>query len=83
MTYHDFVKTFTSIEAVHLDTDTSKDEPTLRSKVPWHMKVWQGQWQRGVTSGGCRNNLGMYMSITTITNLKRKILENSVVLTVN
>ncbi|XP_054707542.1 calpain-C-like [Uloborus diversus] len=60
MTYHDFVKTFTSLEAVHLDTETSKDEPTLRSKIPWHMKVWHGQWQRGVSAGGCRNNLDSF-----------------------
>lgn len=79
MTYHDFVKTFTSIEAVHLDTDTSKDEPTLRSKVPWHMKVWHGQWQRGVSSGGCRNNLGTHMSIT----IQKIFQENAIILTIN
>ncbi|GIY80368.1 calpain-C [Caerostris extrusa] len=61
MTYQDFVKTFTSIEAVHLDAETSKDEPTLRSKSTWQMKVWHSQWQKkGVSAGGCRNNLDSF-----------------------
>ncbi|GBM14828.1 Calpain-C [Araneus ventricosus] len=60
MTYQDFVKTFTSIEAVHLDAETSKDEPTLRGKVTWQIKVWHSQWQKGVTAGGCRNNLDSF-----------------------
>ncbi|KAG8184912.1 hypothetical protein JTE90_017767 [Oedothorax gibbosus] len=60
MPYHDFVKTFTCVEAVHLDSETSKDEPTLRSKAPWHMRVWHSQWQRGVSAGGCRNNLDSF-----------------------
>ncbi|XP_021002685.1 calpain-C isoform X2 [Parasteatoda tepidariorum] len=60
MTYQDFVKTFTCVEAVHLDAETSKDEPTLRSKISWQMKVWHGQWQRGVSAGGCRNNLDSF-----------------------
>ncbi|PRD28236.1 UNVERIFIED_CONTAM: CalpC [Trichonephila clavipes] len=60
MTYQDFVKTFTSIEAVHLDAETSKDEPTLRSKATWQMKVWHSQWQKGVSAGGCRNNLDSF-----------------------
>ncbi|XP_076323479.1 calpain-C-like [Tachypleus tridentatus] len=56
MNYQDFVKTFTSFEVVHLDTETSKDEPTLRTKIPWHMKLCHGHWHRGVSAGGCRNN---------------------------
>ncbi|CAN8029262.1 unnamed protein product [Ixodes persulcatus] len=56
MSYQDFMKTFTSLEVVHLDSETSRDEVTLREKVPWQMKVWKGNWQRGVTAGGCRNH---------------------------
>ena len=58
MPYSDFVKTFTHLEVVHLDEDTARDEPSLRSRLPWQVKVYQGSWRRGVTAGGCRNNAG-------------------------
>lgn len=58
MSYQDFMKTFTSLEVVHLDGETSRDELSLRDKTPWQMKVWKGHWQRGVTAGGCRNHTG-------------------------
>ncbi|XP_025191850.1 calpain-C [Melanaphis sacchari] len=56
MNYNEFVKTFTHIEMVHLDSDTSRDEPSLHHKRTWQMRLHQGTWQRGVTAGGCRNN---------------------------
>jgi len=43
---------------VHLDSDTSRDEPSLHHKRTWQMRLHQGTWQRGVTAGGCRNNPG-------------------------
>ncbi|KAF2879870.1 hypothetical protein ILUMI_26300 [Ignelater luminosus] len=56
MSYADFIKTFTHLEVVHLDSDTSRDEPSLHSKYMWQMRLFQGSWQKGVTAGGCRNN---------------------------
>lgn len=56
ISYTDFVKTFTHLEVVHLDQETSKDEPSLYRKHTWQMRIHQGSWQRGVTAGGCRNN---------------------------
>ena len=32
LSFNDFVDTFTQIESVHLDTETSRDEPTLQGK---------------------------------------------------
>ena len=29
MSYNDWLKTFTHIEVIHLDSDTAKDEPSL------------------------------------------------------
>lgn len=58
MPYNEFLKTFSDIEVIHLDDETSRDEPSLRHKASWYMKVWQGSWHRGVTAGGCRNNIG-------------------------
>lgn len=56
MSYSDFKKTFTNLEIVHLDSDTSRDEPSLHNKNMWQMRLYQGYWQRGVSAGGCRNN---------------------------
>lgn len=56
MAYSDFVRTFSHLEVIHLDGETSRDEPSLRHKTPWISRVYQGAWQRGVTAGGCRNN---------------------------
>nr|CAD7397542.1 unnamed protein product [Timema poppensis] len=54
--YSDFVKTFSHLEVVHLDNDTSRDEPSLHHKNTWQMRLYQGAWQKGVSAGGCRNN---------------------------
>ncbi|CAL4082230.1 unnamed protein product [Meganyctiphanes norvegica] len=56
ISYSDFVRTFSQLEVIHLDGETSRDEPSLRHKTPWTSRVYQGAWQRGVTAGGCRNN---------------------------
>lgn len=56
ISYADFLKAFTHLEVVHLDSETSRDEPSLHHKNTWHMRLFQGTWQRGVTAGGCRNN---------------------------
>lgn len=58
MSYSDFVRTFTQLEVIHLDGETSRDEPSLRHKTPWTSRVYQGTWLKGVTAGGCRNNAG-------------------------
>lgn len=57
MPYSEFIKTFTNLEIVHLDSDTSRDEPSLQNKNTWQMRLYQGSWQKGVSAGGCRNNL--------------------------
>ncbi|CAG7681524.1 unnamed protein product [Allacma fusca] len=56
MPYGDFLKTFTHMEVIHLDEETSKDEVTLLGKTSWNVRQYQGSWMRGVTAGGCRNN---------------------------
>ncbi|KAF2347346.1 Peptidase C2 calpain large subunit domain III, partial [Trinorchestia longiramus] len=56
MSYSDMVRTFTQLEVVHLDSETARDEPSLRCHVPWTARVYQGNWLRGVSAGGCRNN---------------------------
>jgi hypothetical protein len=50
MSLADFVQTFSQIESVHLDTETSRDEPTLHGKGETHLigrtmavETWQPQ----------------------------------------
>ena len=49
MTYNEFVKVFTTLEVIHLDLETSKDEPSLRGRQPWHLRFMRGSWKRGKT----------------------------------
>ncbi|XP_022706070.1 calpain-C-like isoform X2 [Varroa jacobsoni] len=56
MTFAEVSSTFTTFEVVHLDAETSRDEPSLKGRTPWQVKLAKERWQRGVSSGGCRNN---------------------------
>jgi len=56
MSFNDWLRTFTNLEAIHLDADTARDEPSLSRKSAWTLRLYHGRWQRGVTAGGCRNN---------------------------
>ncbi|KAG8190280.1 hypothetical protein JTE90_025793 [Oedothorax gibbosus] len=56
MLLDDFVSTFSNLEVVHLDGDTSRAEGSLKSRDHWHVKLWHGHWQKGVNAGGCRNH---------------------------
>ena len=58
MPFRSWVNTFTHLEVVHLDGDTSRDEPSLQDKIPWVVRLYQGQWRKGVSAGGCRNFTG-------------------------
>ncbi|XP_054168204.1 calpain-C-like [Oppia nitens] len=60
MTFNEFIKVFTVLEVIHLDLETSKDEPSLKGHNPWHMKFLRSNWKKGVTAGGCRNNFDTF-----------------------
>lgn len=60
MFFTELKRVFTHVELVHLDGETSRDEPSLAEKHRWQMKLYQGAWRRGVTAGGCRNNVGKF-----------------------
>ena len=64
MTYMDFIRTFTHLEVVHLDSETARDEPSMQGKNRWNMRFYSGAWQKGVTAGGCRNNSGNLKRLT-------------------
>lgn len=57
MSFVSLTQTFASLECIHLDTDTAKDELSLADRPKrWAMKMYQGNWMRGVSAGGCRNH---------------------------
>ncbi|XP_060809686.1 calpain-C isoform X2 [Amyelois transitella] len=58
MPFTDFQRLFSRLEIVHLDPDTSKLEFT--DKEAWHVRMFQGNWRRGVSAGGCRNNANFF-----------------------
>lgn len=60
MSWHDFVKTFSALEVVFLDGETSRDEPSLRGKLAFSLKIFRGLWRRGVSAGGCRNHVDVF-----------------------
>ncbi|XP_017034801.1 calpain-C [Drosophila kikkawai] len=63
MSFCDFVQVFTTLEVVYLDTDTANDEEMLKNRPKhWKMKMYQGQWKRGVTAGGCRNHESFHIN---------------------
>ncbi|KAG8248730.1 Calpain-1 catalytic subunit [Homalodisca vitripennis] len=58
MSYRDFTKYFMRLEICNLSPDSlTEDEVSANDKKRWEMSVFEGEWVRGVTAGGCRNYL--------------------------
>ncbi|XP_043786438.1 calpain-B isoform X5 [Apis laboriosa] len=57
MSYHDFIKYFTQLEICNLNPDSLSEDDLNAGKKRWEMSVFEGEWVRGVTAGGCRNFL--------------------------
>lgn len=57
MSYKDFVTYFTRLEICNLNPDSLLEDETSDRKK-WEMSVFEGEWVRGATAGGCRNFLG-------------------------
>ncbi|XP_039279357.1 calpain-A isoform X2 [Nilaparvata lugens] len=58
MSYRDFAERFDRLEICNLNPDSLvEDALTEHDKKKWEMSVFEGEWVRGVTAGGCRNYL--------------------------
>ncbi|XP_021935909.1 calpain-A-like isoform X5 [Zootermopsis nevadensis] len=58
MSYKDFQTHFSRLEICNLNPDSLSEEEMLGSdKRKWEMSMFEGEWVRGVTAGGCRNYL--------------------------
>lgn len=58
MSYQDFSKRFDRLEMCLINPDTLPEELRGDKHKRWEMSVFEGEWVRGVTAGGCRNYLG-------------------------
>lgn len=74
MSYKDFQKFFDRLEICNLSPDSLTEEDVELGKKKWEMSVFEGDWVRGVTAGGCRNYLGMNMILVTLLNKNYIIL---------
>ncbi|XP_048525407.1 calpain-A isoform X4 [Dendroctonus ponderosae] len=56
MAFKDFQQHFSRVEICNLNPDSlSEEELREGNKKKWEMSVYEGEWVRGVTAGGCRN----------------------------
>ncbi|XP_078033589.1 calpain A isoform X3 [Augochlora pura] len=57
MSFQDFTRFFTQLEICNLNPDSLTENELNAGKKKWEMSVFEGEWVRGVTAGGCRNFL--------------------------
>nr|CAD7268144.1 unnamed protein product [Timema shepardi] len=57
MSYRDFIKYFSRLEICNLNPDSLTEDQVEAGKRKWEMSMFEGEWVRGVTAGGCRNFL--------------------------
>ncbi|CAH1119743.1 unnamed protein product [Phaedon cochleariae] len=58
MAFKDFQRSFSRLEICNLNPDSlSNEELKEGNKKRWEMSMYEGEWVRGVTAGGCRNFL--------------------------
>lgn len=62
MSFQDFVKRFDRLEICLINPDTLPEEVQGDGTKRWEMSVFEGEWARGVSAGGCRNYLGSYFA---------------------
>lgn len=60
MSYRDFLKYFDRVELCNLSPDSLSEEQESMGKKKWEMSVFEGEWARGMSAGGCRNYLDTF-----------------------
>lgn len=53
MSYNDFIKYFDNLEICNLSPDSLQE--TFESNRKWSMSVFEGEWIKGVSAGGCND----------------------------
>lgn len=57
MSFQDWLKHFDRVEICNLTPDSLTEEQILAGKKKWEVTSIEGEWTKGLTAGGCRNNL--------------------------
>ncbi|XP_031616976.1 calpain-A-like [Contarinia nasturtii] len=60
MAYHDWLKHFDRVEICSLSPDSLSEDKVDNGRKRWVSSVFEGQWIKGVSAGGCRNNLATF-----------------------
>ncbi|XP_066277383.1 calpain-B-like isoform X3 [Branchiostoma lanceolatum] len=55
MSFQDFLDIWKTLEICHLEPSVGEVEPELVGCKKWNSSERHGQWQRGLTAGGCAN----------------------------
>ncbi|XP_043472787.1 calpain-A-like isoform X2 [Leptopilina heterotoma] len=55
MSFQDFKTYFTNLEICNLNADSLTEDDYNQGKKKWETNLFDGEWVRGVTAGGCRN----------------------------
>lgn len=56
MEFGDFKANYDKIEICNLTADSLSDDASKK----WEVNLFEGNWIRGSTAGGCRNYIGRY-----------------------
>lgn len=65
MSYKDFTSNFTTLDVCMAAPLHDESLQVSKSKVKRHWEVtsYEGSWRRNINAGGCRNHLGIHLSI--------------------
>ncbi|XP_063995560.1 calpain-A-like isoform X2 [Diachasmimorpha longicaudata] len=60
MSFQDWKRFFNFVEICHLNPGSLSEDDLNSGKKRWKISVFDGEWVRGVTAGGCRKFLGTF-----------------------
>ena len=62
MLYDDFVKYFSTLEICHLAPDyLAREQCGINCEKIWDLSIFEGEWVRGATAGGCDKFHGTFI----------------------
>ncbi|KAL7037807.1 hypothetical protein ACKWTF_009368 [Chironomus riparius] len=60
ISYKDFLKYFDKLDMCNLSPDSLVDETEKSTCMKWNLNVYEGEWIKGISAGGCRNNIDTF-----------------------